>query len=160
MATRITIEDVIAGVVSKLRSKRTGVITSVTPSGNEYTLNTINTFDIKKGNYIQVLGFTVYVIEVVADTYIKVETTEDLTLAVSWATLQPYFYYGDPIQMDNEINAGETDQDTKYPAVIMFEVKKSKFIRDQSNVLESIPRVRLFFMDQENFRDASIDDLY
>ena len=43
MSNRITIEALISSVVAKLRAKRTAAITSVTASGNEYTLNTVNT---------------------------------------------------------------------------------------------------------------------
>lgn len=160
MAGRTTIEQVIDSVVSKLRAKRTAAITSVIQSGNEYTLTTASTFDIKKGQYISVLGFDVYVIEVVTDTSIKVETSEDLNAAVEWASLQPYFYYGDPIDINNEINRGNMDTDTKYPAVIMFEVQRQRYFRDRANLYDSEPSVRLFFMDQANYQDYSIDDLY
>lgn len=160
MANRTTIEQVIDSVVSKLRAKRTAAITSVIQNGNEYTLNTAKTFDIKKGQFINVLGFDVYVIDIVQDTSITVETSEDLTSAVEWSSLQPYFYYGDPIDMNNEINRGDTDTDTKYPAVIMFEVQKQRYFRDRSVLYDSEPSVRLFFMDQANYEDYSIDDLY
>ena len=160
MTNRTTIEQVISSVVDKLRAKRSGVISSVVQNGNEYTLNVLNTFDIKKGQYIKVLGFDVFVINVVQNTSITVETGQDLTTATEWASLQPYFYYGDPVDMNNEINRGTTDIDTKYPAVIMFEVQRERFYKDASVLYDSEPTVRLFFMDQENYEDSSIDDLY
>lgn len=160
MSNRTTTEQVILSVVDKLRKKRTGSISSVIQSGNEYTLNVTNTFDIKKGQYINVLGFDVYVVEVVTNTSIKVETGNDLTTATEWTSLQPYFYYGDPVDMNNEINRGTKDVDTKYPAVIMFEVQRERFYKDASVLYDSEPTVRLFFMDQENYKDSSIDDLY
>jgi len=158
--SRITTEQIISSVVDKLREKRTGSISSVVQNGNEYTLNVSNTFDIQKGQYISVLGFDVYVISVITNTSITVETSEDLTTATEWASLQPYFYYGDPVDVDNEINRGTTDTDTKYPAVIMFEVQRERFYKDSSVLYDSEPTVRLFFMDQENYEDSSIDDLY
>jgi hypothetical protein len=161
MTDRITTEDVIGGVVSKLREKRKGVITSVSYLGeNIYQLSTATTFDISKGQFLTVLGFSVYVVEVLQNSYINVESGNDLTTATEWQSSQPYFYYGDPVDINNEINRGTTDIDTKYPAVIMFEVQREKFYNDQSNLIGSEPTVRLFFMDQENYEDSSIDDLY
>ena len=157
---RITVETLIKNVVDKLRASRTGAISSVVQNGNEYTLNTLKTFDIKKGNFISVLGFSVYVVEVVENVSITVETSNDLTTAVKWNALQPYFYYGDPIDMNNEITAGNNDQDTKYPAVIMFEVKRSKYSIQRSDLIDFTPRLRLFFMDQANYADSTINDLY
>ena len=157
---RITVETLIKNVVDKLRESRTGAIYSVVQNGNEYTLNTLKTFDIKKGNFISVLGFSVYVVEVVENVSITVETSNDLTTAVKWNALQPYFYYGDPIDMNNEITAGNNDQDTKYPAVIMFEVKRSKYSIQRSDLIDFTPRLRLFFMDQANYADSTINDLY
>ena len=157
---RITVETLIKNVVNKLRASRTGAISSVVKNGNEYTLNTLKTFDIEKGNFISVLGFSVYVVEVVENVSIKVETSNDLTTAVKWEALQPYFYYGDPIDMNNEITAGSNDQDTKYPAVIMFEVKRSKYSIQRSDLIDFTPRLRLFFMDQANYSDSTINDLY
>ena len=130
MSNRITIETLISSVVSKLRAKRTAAITSVTQSGNEYTLNTSKTFDIKKGQFIEVLGVSVYVVEVSKDVFIKVESSVNLSTASSWVSLQPYFYYGDPVDMNNEINSGGADIDAKYPAVIMFEVQRERFFKE------------------------------
>ena len=157
---RITVETLIKNVVDKLRASRTGAISLVVKNGNEYTLNTLKTFDIKKGNFISVLGFSVYVVEVVENVSITVETSNDLTTAVKWNALQPYFYYGDPIDMNNEITAGSNDQDTNYPAVIMFEVKRSKYSIQRSDLIDFTPRLRLFFMDQANYADSTINDLY
>jgi len=157
---RITVETLIKNVVDKLRASRTAAISSVVKNGNEYTLNTLKTFDIEKGNFISVLGFSVYVVEVVENVSIKVETSNNLTTAVKWEALQPYFYYGDPIDMNNEITAGSNDQDTKYPAVIMFEVKRSKYSIQRSDLIDFTPRLRLFFMDQANYSDSTINDLY
>ncbi len=142
---RITVETLIKNVVDKLRASRTGAISSVVQNGNEYTLNTLKTFDIKKGNFISVLGFSVYVVEVVENVSITVETSNDLTTAVKWNALQPYFYYGDPVDMNNEITAGNNDQDTKYPAVIMFEVKRSKYSIQRSRSSHKI------YWDYERF---------
>ena len=160
MTNRITIEQLISSVVAKLRAKRTAAITSVTASGNEYTLNTANTFDIKKGQFIEVAGVSVYVIEVSKNVFIKVESSVSLLAASSWIALQPYFYYGDPVDMNNEINAGGVDMDAKYPAVIMFEVQREKFFKDRSVLYDSESSLRLFFMDQANYQDSSIDELY
>lgn len=160
MSNRITIESLISSVVSKLRAKRTAAITSVIQAGNEYTLNTSKTFDIKKGQFIEVLGASVYVIEVSKDVFIKVESSVNLTTASSWVSLQPYFYYGDPIDMNNEINSGGADIDAKYPAVIMFEVQRERFFKDNSVLYDSESSLRLFFMDQANYEDSSIDELY
>ena len=160
MSNRITIEALISSVVAKLRAKRTAAITSVTASGNEYTLNTANTFDIKKGQFIEVAGLSVYVIEVQKNVFIKVESSVSLLTASSWVALQPYFYYGDPVDMNNEINAGGVDMDAKYPAVIMFEVQRQKFFKDRSLLYDSESSLRLFFMDQANYEDSSIDELY
>ena len=160
MTNRTTIEALISSVVAKLRAKRTAAITSVTASGNEYTLNTANTFDIKKGQFIEVAGVSVYVIEVSKNVFIKVESSVSLLTASSWIALQPYFYYGDPVDMNNEINAGGVDIDAKYPAVIMFEVQREKFFKDRSALYDSESSLRLFFMDQANYKDSSIDELY
>ena len=161
MANRITTEQLIGGVVSKLREKRKGIVSSVVSLGsNEWQLNVDNTFDMKKGQFIEVEGVSAYIVEVSENTYLKVETSTDLTPATEWLSLQPYFYYGDPIDINNEINRGTTDVDTKYPAVIMFEVQRERFYKDRSNLIGSEPTVRLFFMDQENYEDSSIDDLY
>ena len=161
MANRTTTEQVIGGVVSKLREKRKGTVLSVSYLGdNIYQLNTSETFDMKKGQFVEVEGFTAYVVEVSQDSFIKVESSNDLLSATEWKSLQPYFYYGDPIDIDNEINRGTTDIDTKYPAVIMFEVQRERFYKDRSNLIGSEPTLRLFFMDQENYEDSSIDDLY
>jgi len=157
---RITIENLISSVVSKLREKRKALITSVTQSGNEYTLNTAKTFDIKKGQFIEVLGASVYVLEVSENVFIKVESSTDLTTASEWQSLQPYFYYGDPVDMNNEINAGGADMDAKYPAVIMFEVQRERFYKDKSVLYDSESSLRLFFMDQANYEDSSINELY
>jgi hypothetical protein len=157
---RITIENLISSVVSKLREKRKASITSVTGAGNQYTLFTSNTFDIKKGQFIEVLGASVYVLEVSENVFIKVESSTDLTTASEWQSLQPYFYYGDPVDMNNEINAGGADMDAKYPAVIMFEVQRERFYKDKSVLYDSESSLRLFFMDQANYEDSSINELY
>lgn len=157
---RITIENLISSVVSKLREKRKASITSVTGAGNQYTLFTSKTFDIKKGQFIEVLGASVYVLEVSENVFIKVESSTDLTTASEWQSLQPYFYYGDPVDMNNEINAGGADMDAKYPAVIMFEVQRERFYKDKSVLYDSESSLRLFFMDQANYEDSSINELY
>lgn len=160
MANRTTVEQLIGSVIAKMRAKRSGTITNITQNGKEYTIETANTFDLMVGNYVTINGNSVIITAVVENVSFTVKSSTSLIGATDWVANYPLFVYGDPIDMNAELNAGNNDQDTKYPSVIMFEIKRTRGFRDLNSAYDQVPRIRLFFMDQANYEDSDIDQLY
>ena len=157
---KTTEEQLIDSVVTKLRNKRTAPISSVVNEGGGiYLLNTNKTFDVVSGVYISVLGNSVLVREVVSNTSIKVLSSADLTLATSWTANFPYFFYGNPVDINNERNL-ESDQRNNYPAIILFEVKNIVKNRDKNDIIQRTPTLRLYFMDMCEHNDKTISEIY
>lgn len=157
---KTTEEQLIDSVVTKLRNKRTAPISSVVNEGGGiYLLNTNNTFDVVSGVYVSILGNSVLVREVVSNTSIKVLSSADLTLATSWTANFPYFFYGNPVDINNERNL-ESDQRNNYPAIILFEVKNIVKNRDKNDIIQRTPTLRLYFMDMCEHNDKTISEIY
>ena len=157
---KTTEEQLIDSVVTKLRNKRTAPISSVVNEGGGiYLLNTNNTFDVVSGVYVSILGNSVLVREVVSNTSIKVLSSADLTLATSWTANFPYFFYGNPVDINNERNL-ESDQRNNYPAIILFGVKNIVKNRDKNDIIQRTPTLRLYFMDMCEHNDKTISEIY
>jgi len=157
---RTTEEQLIDSVVTKLRNKRTGTISSVVNEGGGiYTLNVTNTFDVVSGHYITVLSSSSLVREVVSNTSIKVLSSTDLSAATSWTANFPFFFYGNPVDINNERNT-ESDQRNNYPAIILFEVKNIVKNRDKNDIIQRTPTLRLYFMDMCEHFDKTISEIY
>lgn len=160
---RITIEDIIKGTVDKMRARRTGSITSVVSLGNNlWKLNVACTFDIAAGQYITVspLATTFKVTTVVANVSITVLSTVSLATQTSWAATAPLFFYGNPIDANQEISLSQQDQNKNYPAVILFEVERETYDTDVISVNDFTSECQIFFMDIEDHHGKTIAQLY
>lgn len=157
---RTTEENIVNNAVTALRNKRQKAITSVVDNGgNSYTLNTICTFDTTAGHLIDVGGNTVTVKSVVADTSITVESSVSLVGEVLWKALAPYFFFGNLLDVNNEIDKA-ANQKANYPAIILSEITGATVITDVMNSIDRISPLNLYFMDMTNYEDNTIQDMY
>jgi hypothetical protein len=157
---RTTEEVLIESVVDVLRNKRAGVISSVTSLGaDQYQLFVSDTFDLVSGHLINVGGNEARIVSVVENVSFTVLSTSDLSAETSWASLGPYFFYGNPVDINNERNS-VSNQRKNYPAIILFEVKNIRKNRDKSDVIERTPTMRLYFMDMCDHKDKTISEIY
>ncbi len=77
----------------------------------------------------------------------------------TWTSDAPYVYYGNPIQMSNEIDK-EQNPNAKYPAIIVFENGNSVQELEPISTIESTESLEMFFVDIANYEDWLIDDFY
>jgi len=157
---RLTEEDIVRATVDALRAKRTKVVTAVINNGDgTYTLFTPCTFDTVAGHLIDVLGNSVKVTAVVQDVSITVKSSVDLLSAIVWNALGPYFFFGNPITISNEMDK-VNNQNANYPAIILFEVQNVTVFPDPIASLDRESGLNIFFMDQANYEDSTNQDLY
>ena len=157
---RTTEEVLIENVVTALRNKRSGSISSVTSLGaDQYQIDVLDTFDLASGHIINVGSFKATIKTVVENTSFTVKSADDLTGETAWTSQGPYFFYGNPVDINNERNTIQ-DQRNNYPSVILFEVKDIRKNRDKSDIIERTPTLRLYFMDMCAHKDKTISEIY
>jgi len=155
-----TEEDLIKAVIDDMRADRTDAITDITDNGaGTWLVETECTKDIVAGQYITIASTNVRVTEVVLNTSFTVKTTVDISAGTVWAALAPFFFYGNPIDISAEINLKQQQQNLNYPAVILFEIKDIERPGIESPI-GSIASIQLFFMDQIDITNSTIENLY
>ena len=104
--TRTKLREIINTVVDLFR--KTGSVSAVVDNGNgTATFNTDSTDGLTVGDcenpFVTVGGVSYEVVSFTADTDITVNFTA-LPSGSTWTADAPYVYYGNPIQMSNEID--------------------------------------------------------
>lgn len=156
----ISEEDLIKEVIDEMRADRAGSILSVVSLGSSlWTINVDCTKDIVAGQWINVGATPVKVTAVSLNISFTVKSSTSLVGATAWAALAPYFFYGQPIDINEEIKKKEQNQNKNYPAVVLFEIKDIERLGFDSPI-GSIPRVQMFFVDQYDPTNSVIETLY
>jgi len=159
--TRTKLREIINTVVDLFR--KTGSVSAVVDNGNgTATFNTDSTDGLTVGDcenpFVTVGGVSYEVVSFTADTDITVNFTA-LPSGSTWTADAPYVYYGNPIQMSNEIDK-EQNANAKYPAIIIFENGSSTQELNPTSTIESTESLEVYFMDIANYQDWLIDDFY
>lgn len=156
----VTEEDMIKGVIDDMRAARTYAIDDITDNADgTWLVETLCTKDVVAGQYINIGSTQVRVTAVVLNTSFTVKTTTNIVAETTWTALAPYFFYGNPIDVSAEIDRKEDFQNKNYPAVVLFEIKDIERPGFESPV-GSIPRVQLFFLDQYDPTNYTIEQTY
>jgi hypothetical protein len=79
----------------------------------------------------------------------------DYTTAKNLKITPPYFLHGTPYATNKELN-----KLTKYPIVYLLEILKEQIPTNVDSAFETIPTVRLFFLDEANFKSWDTNQLY
>lgn len=69
--------------------------------------------------------------------------------------IPPYFAHGTPYAVNVEL-----DRHIEYPLVYLLEIVREEIPSDLDSRFETIPTLRLFFLDEANFKDWDTDELY
>ncbi len=159
--TRTKLREIINTIVDLFR--KTGSVSAVVDNGNgTATFATDSTDGLTVGDcenpFISVGGVSYEVVSFTADTDITVNFTA-LPSGSTWTSDAPYVYYGNPIQMSNEIDK-EQNPNAKYPAIIVFENGNSVQELEPISTIESTESLEMFFVDIANYEDWLIDDFY
>jgi hypothetical protein len=67
----------------------------------------------------------------------------------------PFFVHGTPYATNKKL-----DKEVQYPIVYLLEIIKEQIPTNRDSKFESIPTLRLFFLDEANFNDWDTDKLY
>jgi len=159
--TRTKLREIINTIVDLFR--KTGSVSAVVDNGNgTATFATDSTDGLTVGDcenpFVSVGGVSYEVVSFTADTDITVNFTA-LPSGSTWTSDAPYVYYGNPIQMSNEIDK-EQNPNAKYPAIIVFENGNSVQELEPISTIESTESLEMFFVDIANYEDWLIDDFY
>jgi len=159
--TRTKLREIINTIVDLFR--KTGSVSAVVDNGNgTATFATDSTDGLTVGDcenpFVSVGGVSYEVVSFIADTDITVNFTA-LPSGSTWTSDAPYVYYGNPIQMSNEIDK-EQNPNAKYPAIIVFENGNSVQELEPISTIESTESLEMFFVDIANYEDWLIDDFY
>lgn len=155
----MTEEQLIKSVVDRMRASRTFAIDNITNNNDgTWLIETQCTKDIVAGQYILIGATEVKVTAVVVNTSFTVKTSTDISAETAWSAMGPYFFYGNPIDIHAEISRKEQTQNRNYPAVILFELKDIQKGSWDSPV--SVMKPQIFFMDQFDITNNTIQDLY
>ncbi len=159
--TRTKLREIINTIVDLFR--KTGSVSAVVDNGNgTATFATDSTDGLTVGDcenpFVSVGGVSYEVVSFTADTDITVNFTA-LPSGPTWTSDAPYVYYGNPIQMSNEIDK-EQNPNAKYPAIIVFENGNSVQELEPISTIESTESLEMFFVDIANYEDWLIDDFY
>jgi hypothetical protein len=152
-------EDIISAIVDEMRAAITGEITDVTDLGsNLWLVETECTKDIVAGQKINVGATMVTVKIVVTNVSFTVQTTTNIIAETTWSALAPYFFYGNPSDISDEIDRKNDDQNKNYPAIVLFEIKdieRTGFDSPKNNA-----SIQMYFLDQHNPSDDTIGTIY
>jgi hypothetical protein len=159
--TRTKIREIIDTVVDLMRKK--GTVSSIVDNGNgTATFSTDSTEGIVIGDlvnsFITIGSESFEVVSFTADTDITVKFTT-LPSGTEWISDAPYVFYGNPIQISNEIDM-EMKPNAKYPAIIVFENGNSVQSLEPLSTIETTESLEMYFMDQANYEDWTIDEFY
>lgn len=81
---------------------------------------------------------------------------EEITLkSIGIELPRPMFRHGTPYAVNNEI-----DRDISYPLVYLLEILKERLPSSRDSAYETTPTIRLFFLDESDFRNLDTDALY
>lgn len=163
--TRTTIETVVGNIIDLMRE--TASISSIVDlGGGQATINTSDTGTIAITDegatvnpYITIGGTSYKVVAVVSDTSFTVEYSGGLPSGSTWKADAPYFFKGNLIDQSQEIDRTK-DFNKKYPAIILPEVTRIRYINNPLDINEMIASVDLFFMNLCNYEDWAIEDFY
>ncbi len=159
--TRTKLREIINTIVDLFR--KTGSVSAVVDNGNgTATFATDSTDGLTVGDcenpFVSVGGVSYEVVSFTNNTDITVNFTA-LPSGSTWTSDAPYVYYGNPIQMSNEIDK-EQNPNAKYPAIIVFENGNSVQELEPISTIESTESLEMFFVDIANYEDWLIDDFY
>jgi len=159
--TRTKLREIINTIVDLFR--KTGSVSAVVDNGNgTATFATDSTDGLTVGDcenpFVSVGGVSYEVVSFTNNTDITVNFTA-LPSGSTWTSDAPYVYYGNPIQMSNEIDK-EQNPNAKYPVIIVFENGNSVQELEPISTIESTESLEMFFVDIANYEDWLIDDFY
>jgi hypothetical protein len=90
------------------------------------------------------------------DYKIKTITVEgDYSTFTNVAIKAPYFLHGTPYATNKKLN-----KVTNYPLVYLLEIIKEQIPTNPDSAFETIPTIRLFFLDEANFSSWDTNQLY
>lgn len=101
------------------------------------------------------IGGIEYRIETVDYSLSTMTVLGDVTLETVFTLPTPMFAHGTPYAINSKLDRGVT-----YPFVYLLEIIKEVVPDDLDSRYETIPAIRLFFLDEANFKDWDTDQLY
>lgn len=162
--SRTKIRAVVSTIIDSMREN--GTIDSIVDNGDgTATITTTSTGSVQANDtigenpFITIGGNDYAVKSLVADTSFTVRFTGSVPSGTEWKAKAPYLYFGNPIEMSNEIDR-ETNANAKYPAVIVFEDGTSTQPLDEESPIDTVESLQMFFMDIANYSDWVIDEFY
>lgn len=163
LPNRTFLAELVSDIIDEIRERAD--ISSIIDNGDGTALiNTTKTGTVDVDGaytpYITIDGDDYQVIAVAPNVSFTIRFTGALPSGSEWVSASPYFYYGNPIQMSNEIDKKANNDNVKYPAIIMFESGNSSQPFGETSPIETIESLELYFMDVANYEDWAIDDFY
>ncbi len=150
------IPNLIGNLISPLRESY--IISSITNVGTLYTINTSDTNSLTVGDYISISGNNYVITSLTTNVKFTVVSTISI-IGTTWTALTPYYFYGTPIMVSNEIDKLKNYKQ-KFPIVVLFETISADVDDDPKSNIERTASLELYFMDEANFVDWNHEDYY
>jgi hypothetical protein len=152
--------DILNDVVSGLSLEVN--ILSVIDNGNDTFSVAVD--DLKwaeVGRIVQInsFDFTIQSIDDLTNTIVFYGTDTIFSNTISFDLYAPYFWYGTPIAMNNQIQEIKQSKD-KTPMIYLMLKFSEKFNTDNELMLERESTVSLYFLTQADFDAWGTDDFY
>lgn len=152
MQTVDFIENIVASMTPTI------TIDSVIDNGDgTQTLNTCNTYWIRKFLDLTIDGNSYVVSSFIKDTSITIQSSPLVTVD-SFILTAPYYFHGSPMQVNNEFLIQKQDAN-KYPLVYLVESLTDNYY-DELNSLDKDMNLRIFFLDSFANKNDEVDAHY
>jgi hypothetical protein len=152
------IVNLIGTLIEEIRD--TALITGITHSGTTYTITTADTKDVVVGDWIKISSVDYKVTAMTVNAHFHVESsTAIIGTGTNWTALAPYYYYGTPIMISNTLDK-ITDNQNKFPVIVLFETMPATVDDGVDTLLERTVSLEMYFMDEANFEDWTHEEYY
>lgn len=81
-------------------------------------------------------------------------------LATTLSVKKPYYTHGTPYMANVKLDSAGKVRELTYPIVYLLEVLRESIPSNIDSSIATIPDIRLFFLDESNFKDNDTDGLY
>lgn len=148
------IEDFVNGFIPR------SDINSITDNEDgTFTLEVDELLNVRKGSTIEIDNTNYTVTAISADDKTITVSSEDEITGTEYFAVIPFYFHGTPIATGKVLS---TIKDTalKTPMVYCMEVMRDRIYHDPNTLLDRESNVRLFFLDEANYRDWDTDEHY
>ena len=151
--------NIIKQLVADFNAKLVGIYTDPIGLGSGLqTIKVCETSHLRPGSIITI-GIIEYEVVSIVGTLITLKGGSTITTSGTFAFPEVFFFHGTPIMVGSELN-NIRDSEAKTPFIYLYEVLEDEFIEEVGSSIERNSNLRLFFLDQANFKDWDTEHHY